>query len=200
MSRIITVETARALDPGVAAAIVAAAQDKAVRASAAAAADTTDTVLAALQAAADQEVSDLTTGGHVVAHAVTAARAEVEAACMGRGDTSLRDPLFAAAEKNRENFCSRSTSVFNDKMFCPHYRYLRPFDSCRVRFRRRRVLGRQVRGGRERHHEVQGGRHAPTPQAIDAARTTEPSFARQRRAKRRQKASKAAKATKATSG
>jgi len=141
MSRIITVETARALDPGVAAAIVAAAQDKAVRASAAAAADTTDTVLAALQAAADQEVSDLTTGGHVVAHAVTAARAEVEAACMGRGDTSLRDPLFAAAEKNRENFCSRSTSVFNDKMFCPHYRYLRPFDSCSVRFRRRRVLG-----------------------------------------------------------
>ena len=112
-----TAIAARAVDPGVSAAIVAAAQHKAVRASAAAAANTADTTLAAPKTAAEQEVTDLTTRGHVVAHAVFVARAEVEATCSGQGDTGLRDRLFAAAERNRENLCSRSTSVFNDKIF-----------------------------------------------------------------------------------
>ena len=117
---IVTLEltsVARAVDPSLAAGIVAAAQDRAVRASAAAAANTADTGLAALKAAADQEVSELTTGGHVVAHAVTAARTQVEAACMGQGDMALRDRLVAAAEENRVKLGARSTSVFDDKIF-----------------------------------------------------------------------------------
>ena len=71
----------------------------------------------ALETAAEQDATDLTTGRHLVARAISAARAEIEAAFEGRDDTGLRDRIFANAKESQEALCSRSTSVFDSKIF-----------------------------------------------------------------------------------
>ena len=118
MARVLAAETAiaaRAAVPSVSTALVAAARERAERASTAAA----DATLAELKTAAEQEVTDLTTGGHLVARAISASRAEVEATFEGRRDTDLRERIVANAKVTQTQVVlrSRSTSVFDSKLF-----------------------------------------------------------------------------------